>query len=93
MNKRYVDEKEKFSELTRGRSVVVKQKSLVDHPEHYNSHPSGVECIEVIRHMNFNLGNVFKYVWREGFKGENASIEDLEKAAWYLNDEINRRRK
>lgn len=61
----------------------------VNHPKHYTSHPSGVECIEVTRHMNFNLGNVVKYLWRAGLKNE-ATLEDLRKAAWYLNDEIQR---
>lgn len=67
--------------------------NAVDHPPHYNEHPSGVECIEVVRHMNFNLGNVVKYVWRAGHKDEAPTIQDLEKAAWYLNDEIERRKK
>jgi hypothetical protein len=58
----------------------------VNHPKHYNSHPSGIECIEIVRHMGFNLGNVVKYVWREGMK--DASLQELKKAAWYLNDEI-----
>lgn len=62
----------------------------VDHPVHYNRNPSGIECITVVRHMNFNLGNVIKYVWRAGFKGTDNTIQDLEKAAWYLNDEIER---
>jgi len=60
----------------------------VNHPDHYTSHPSGVECIDITRHMNFNLGNVIKYVWRSGLKGDGVSVEDLKKAAWYLNDEI-----
>lgn len=64
----------------------------VDHPSHYNQHPSGVECIDVVRHMNFNLGNVIKYIWRAGLKGTVPSVQDLEKAAWYLNDEIARRK-
>lgn len=63
----------------------------VNHPEHYNSHPSGIECIEVVRHMNFNLGSVIKYLWREGLKDSEPSIQDLKKAAWYLNDEIEQR--
>lgn len=62
---------------------------LVDHPAHYNKHPSGIECIEIVRHMGFNLGNVIKYVWREDLKGD--SVEDLKKARWYLDDEIKRR--
>jgi len=63
---------------------------VVNHPEHYTSHPSGVECIQVTRHMGFNLGNVFKYVWRADLKGK--AIEDLEKAQFYLADEIQRRK-
>lgn len=65
----------------------------VRHPKHYTSHPSGVECIDITRHMNFNLGNVVKYVWRAGLKDEAVDIQDLEKAQWYLNDEIQRRKK
>lgn len=65
-------------------------KENVNHPEHYNRHPSGVECIDIVRHMNFNLGNVIKYLWRAGLKEGNADIQDLEKAKWYLEDEINR---
>lgn len=65
------------------------RKAVVDHPKHYKSHPSGIECIEVVRHMNFNLGNAVKYIWRADEKG--APIEDLHKAIWYLRDEIKRR--
>lgn len=63
----------------------------VNHPKHYTSHPSGVECIDITRHMNFNLGNVVKYLWRAVLKNSQPDIQDLQKAAWYLNDEINRR--
>lgn len=65
----------------------------VNHPDHYNGHPSGIECITIVRHMNFNLGNVVKYVWRAGLKDKTPTIQDLKKAAWYLNDEIKRREK
>jgi Protein of unknwon function (DUF3310) len=64
----------------------------VRHPSHYTSHPSGIECIQITRHMGFNLGNVVKYLWRAGLKDGQPSLQDLEKAAWYLNDEIERRR-
>jgi hypothetical protein len=64
------------------------KKEAVNHPKHYNEHPSGIECIQVVRHMNFNLGNVIKYIWRSPFK--SVALEDLRKAAWYLNDEIAR---
>jgi hypothetical protein len=60
----------------------------VNSPKHYNSHASGIECINIVRHMNFNRGNAIKYIWRAGDKGNE--IEDLEKAIWYLNDEIKR---
>jgi uncharacterized protein DUF3310 len=62
----------------------------VNHPLHYTSHPSGVECIQVTEHMNFCLGNAVKYLWRAGLKDDE--IQDLEKAAWYLDREINRRK-
>ena len=58
-------------------------------PDHYRSHPSGVECIQIIEHMNFNLGNTIKYVWRAGLKTDNPA-EDLKKALWYLRRELSR---
>jgi hypothetical protein len=61
----------------------------VDHPAHYTEHPSGVECITITEHMGFNLGNAVKYIWRADLKGN--SLEDLRKAAWYVNREIARR--
>ena len=64
---------------------------LVNHPPHYTSHPSGVECIEVVEHMGFNLGCAMKYIWRADEKGN--AIQDLEKARWYVEREISRRQK
>ena len=61
---------------------------LVNHPPHYKNHPSGVECIEITRHMNFNLGNAVKYIWRAGLKGD--ALEDLKKAEFCIKDEIAR---
>ena len=63
---------------------------MVNNPPHYKSHPSGIECIQVTRHINFNLGNAMKYIWRSGVKNESTAVEDLKKAAFYINDEINR---
>lgn len=40
--------------------------------------------------MNFNLGNAMKYIWRAGLK--NSAIQDLEKAVFYIQDEIKRRK-
>lgn len=62
----------------------------VNHPSHYTSHPSGVECITITRHLNFNIGNAFKYLWRAGRKPYANQTTDLRKAAWYIQDEINR---
>lgn len=58
----------------------------VNHPKHYTSHPSGIECIQVTRHMSFNVGNAMKYLWRADLK--NSAVEDLRKAIWYIEDEI-----
>lgn len=66
------------------------QHDPVSHPRHYTSHPSGLECIQVTRHMSFNLGNALKYIWRCDLKKD--AIEDLEKAKWYLDDEIKMRK-
>lgn len=61
----------------------------VNHPPHYTTHPSGVECIQITQHMNFCLGNAVKYIWRADLKHD--AVEDLRKAAWYINREIERR--
>lgn len=60
----------------------------VNHPEHYTRHPSGVECITVVEHLSFNVGNAIKYLWRAGEKGDR--MEDLRKAEWYVRREIAR---
>lgn len=67
---------------------ATKANDPVNHPSHYTAHPSGIECIQITEHMNFNLGNAMKYIWRAGDKGN--LIQDLEKARWYLNREIER---
>jgi hypothetical protein len=61
----------------------------VNHPAHYNAHPSGVECIVIAEHYGFNTGNAIKHLWRAGLKSPGA-IEDLKKAAWYIAREIER---
>lgn len=55
-------------------------------PAHYQRHPSGIECIVITEHFNFNRGNAIKYIWRADEKG--SSLENLRKAQWYLNREI-----
>lgn len=65
------------------------QNDPVNHPKHYTSHPSGVECIQVTEHMGFNLGNAVKYIWRADLKAD--AIEDLKKAKWYIERELIKR--
>lgn len=62
----------------------------INHPQHYTSHPSGVECIEIAEHFSFCVGNAVKYLWRAGLKGPDALV-DLHKARWYIDREITRR--
>jgi hypothetical protein len=61
---------------------------MVNHPKHYTSHPTGVECIDIIEHMTFNRGAAVKYIWRAGQKHD--LIEDLKKAKWFIEREISR---
>lgn len=67
-------------------------KENVNHPSHYNQHPAGVECIDVIRHYTCDIANAIKYLWRAGLKedadktGSEKELEDLKKALWYIND-------
>jgi len=68
----------------------VKKHDSVNHPKHYVSHPSGVECIQITEHMNFCIGNAIKYLWRWDKKN---GIQDLKKAVWYIEREIARREK
>ena len=67
-----------------------KSPDMINHPPHYTNHPSGVECIQITEHMGFCLGNALKYIWRADLKGN--AIEDLEKARFYIDREIQRRK-
>lgn len=62
---------------------------VVNHPPHYKS-DSGIESIDVIEGfgLNFHLGNVIKYILRHNKKGK--PLEDLKKAKWYLDREIDK---
>ena len=62
---------------------------IINRPPHYTASPSGVECIDVVEHMNFCLGNAVKYLWRTDLKDD--PIENLRKAIWYIEREIQRR--
>lgn len=78
---------EPMTDLPPGTPIYVPAHDPVNHPKHYTSHPSGIECITITRHMGFNLGNALKYIWRAGLKSENR-VEDLRKAKWYIEDEL-----
>ena len=76
--------------------AISPEEDAVNHPSHYTSDPSGVECIQITRHRNFNVGNAIKYLWRAGLKKSEGrsekekQIEDLKKAVFYIQDEIKR---
>ncbi len=69
-----------------------KRGEMVQHPSHYNNHPLGIECIDIIRHYTCDVANAIKYLWRAGLKQEMGvqerakEIEDLKKAIWYIED-------
>lgn len=81
-------------EVQKVEGVKEEGNDSVNHPSHYTSHPSGIECIEITRHYCFSIGNAIKYLWRAGLKKEmgledkEKEIEDLRKAIWYINDRI-----
>ena len=62
----------------------------VNHPKHYGGEDNPLEVIKIINHynLNFELGNVLKYVLRADKKGNRK--QDLQKALWYLQHEINK---
>jgi hypothetical protein len=70
------------------------KKDNINHPSHYTSYPSGIECIDIAEHHDFCIGNDIKYLWRAGLKSEDGiskkekQIEDLKKAIWYIKREI-----
>jgi hypothetical protein len=67
----------------------------VDHPSHYGGKDNVYEAIKVIEswELNFSLGNAVKYISRAGKKAGADELEDLKKARWYLDREIQRREK
>lgn len=80
----------KMPNQMRIKSVSVVLPDAVNHPPHYTRHPSGVECIEIVEHMPYNIGSAIKYMWRCGLKAND--IEDLEKAKFHIEREINNRK-
>lgn len=80
-----------MSKPMRGDSIPIvnAESSAVDHPSHYNI--GKIEVIDAIESwgLNFSLGNAVKYIARADHKGK--PIEDLKKARWYIEREIERR--
>lgn len=66
----------------------------VNHPQHYGGGDNPYEAIKVIEAwgLGFSLGNTVKYISRAGLKDPAKELEDLQKAAWYLNREIENRK-
>lgn len=98
--KKVLDELDKTKEVEKTNSLVNDwfdrayenyQADLVNHPAHYKA--GGIETIDFIeaKDLNYRLGNVVKYVSRAG-KKDSDPIQDLEKAAWYLQREIDARK-
>ena len=74
----------------------MKKEERVNHPSHYTwlKKLCGIEVIDITRHLDFDKGNAVKYLLRSGYKEEEGlsakekEIEDLRKAAWYIEDKI-----
>ena len=91
-----------MGDITKETYDRIKEDENVSHPSHYTwlKDKCGIEVIDITRHLDFDLGNAIKYILRAGRKpiiNENlsddflrAAIQDLKKAIWYLNDEIQR---
>ena len=77
-----------WKQATTSTSAEPVKQDVVNHPAHYKT--GGIETIDFIeaKQLTYNLGNVVKYITRAGVKNKATHIEDLEKAAWYLNREI-----
>jgi hypothetical protein len=65
----------------------------INKAKHYNLHPSGVECIEIIEHFEFNIGQVVKYAWRAGLKDSESKLKDLQKCLYYAKRAVEKEEK
>ena len=74
-------------------TIVAVGENAINHPSHYNI--GNIEAIDVIEDwkLNFSLGSAVKYICRAGHKDGNTKSQDLQKAAWYINREIERENK
>ncbi|MEU1176535.1 DUF3310 domain-containing protein [Streptomyces sp. NPDC005820] len=77
------------ADLSFASEVVSRESDVVNHPAHYTWLPNGLEVIDITKHFGFVRGNALKYLFRADFKGR--TIEDLKKARWYIDYEINQR--
>lgn len=90
-------DEESYLERMRHRPYPEHEADNVNHPPHYNNSAAKcecgrrVECIDVTRHLSFNIGNAIKYLWRCELKDN--TLEDLKKAIWYIQDEIAQKEK
>jgi hypothetical protein len=90
-----VENKVRDAKLKEGDSKkqsLKEEPEKVNHPAHYNQY-EGIEVIDLVEQMNFNRGNAVKYITRAGFKDKSTEIQDLEKALWYTNREVERTEK
>ena len=82
------------NEINTGINKLPPMEDKVNRPIHYTVHPSGIECIDITEHYDFCVGNAIKYLWRAGLKKEagvsdkEKEIEDLKKAAYYIDRKI-----
>lgn len=92
------EKKEETEELINGNNIPIQEAEApqfdpITKPKHYNSHPSGIECIEITQHHNYCIGNSIKYLWRQGLKDGESNIKDLMKARKCIDLEIERIKK
>ena len=82
------------NKINTGINRLPPMEDKVNSPSHYTGHPSGIECIDITEHYDFCVGNAIKYLWRAGLKKEagvsdkEKEIEDLKKAAYYIDRKI-----
>lgn len=69
----------------------------INHPSHYTSLGAKctqcgqpIECIDVVEHLDFVIGNIVKYAWRAGLKYGTTKLEDLQKCLWYAQRAVER---
>lgn len=81
-----------FHQLRLAETAERAEPDMVEHPPHYNAHPKGIECIDIIEDNPYILlGNAMKYLWRVSWGGKSNDLEDLKKAVWCVQREIKRR--